>query len=181
MFIALGWLMPFLTGQIPEIGNMLCPMHIPVLFAGFILGKWYGAGIGFIIPLTRSSIFGLPVFYPIALGMMFELATYGFFSGFLFSLFKKIRMNDILNLYLSLGISMLIGRAVWGCVRAVCGLFPNTSFTWKAFMTGAFLTAWPGIVLQFLLIPSMLFLLSRANIIQDYIDIKWEKSNERPN
>ena len=31
MFLALAFVMPFLTGQIPQIGSMLCPMHIPVL------------------------------------------------------------------------------------------------------------------------------------------------------
>ena len=31
LFLALAYVMPFLTGQIPEIGSMLCPMHLPVL------------------------------------------------------------------------------------------------------------------------------------------------------
>lgn len=38
VFLALGLLLPFLTGQIPEIGSMLCPMHIPVLICGFVCG-----------------------------------------------------------------------------------------------------------------------------------------------
>ena len=29
LFLALALVLPFLTGQIPEIGAMLCPMHIP--------------------------------------------------------------------------------------------------------------------------------------------------------
>ena len=35
MFLAVALVIPFLTGQIPEIGTMLCPMHIPVLLCGF--------------------------------------------------------------------------------------------------------------------------------------------------
>ena len=31
LFLALALVLPFLTGQIPEVGSMLCPMHIPVL------------------------------------------------------------------------------------------------------------------------------------------------------
>ncbi|MDO4573109.1 MAG: ECF transporter S component, partial [Clostridia bacterium] len=38
MFLALGLVLPFLTGQIPQIGNMLLPMHIPVLLCGLICG-----------------------------------------------------------------------------------------------------------------------------------------------
>lgn len=38
MFLALAFVMPFLTGQIPQIGSMLCPMHIPVLLCGFFCG-----------------------------------------------------------------------------------------------------------------------------------------------
>jgi len=53
MFIALGWLLPFITGQIQQVGNMLCPMHLPVLIAGFVLGPWYGCVIGMVIPLKR--------------------------------------------------------------------------------------------------------------------------------
>lgn len=181
MFIALGWLMPFITGQIPEIGNMLCPMHIPVLIAGFILGKWYGAGIGFIIPLTRSLIFGMPILYPIAFGMMFELAAYGFFSGFFFHIFKKIKINDLCNIYLSLGIAMIFGRIIWGITRALCGLFPNTSFTWKAFMTGAFITAWPGILLQFFLIPSIILLLFRTRLLDNFIPLDLNKEDGTQN
>ena len=33
MFLALAYVIPFLTGQIPQIGSMLCPMHIPFYFA----------------------------------------------------------------------------------------------------------------------------------------------------
>ena len=78
LFLALGWLMPFLTGQIPEFGNMLLPMHIPVMICGFVLGPVYGALIGFITPLTRSLIFGMPPILPTGLAMCFELMTYGF-------------------------------------------------------------------------------------------------------
>ena len=43
MFIALGLVLPFLTGQIPQFGNMLLPMHIPVILCGLICGWRYGA------------------------------------------------------------------------------------------------------------------------------------------
>ena len=63
IFLVFGWILPLVTGRIPEIGNMLCPMHIPVMLCGFILGPWYGLIIGFITPLTRGFIFGMPIAY----------------------------------------------------------------------------------------------------------------------
>ena len=42
VFLALAYVMPFMTGQIPEIGSKLCPLHIPVLLCGFICGWPWG-------------------------------------------------------------------------------------------------------------------------------------------
>ena len=36
MFIGIGLVLPFLTGQIQQIGNMLLPMHLPVMLCGLI-------------------------------------------------------------------------------------------------------------------------------------------------
>ena len=36
MALALCLVLPFLTGQIPQIGQMLLPMHLPVLLCGFL-------------------------------------------------------------------------------------------------------------------------------------------------
>ena len=83
MLFAVGIVLPFLTGQIPTIGRMLLPMHIPVLLCGFIVGWQYGAVIGFLLPIVRSLLFGMPPIYPTALAMAFEMAMYGFVSGFL--------------------------------------------------------------------------------------------------
>ena len=60
MFLALGLVLPLLTGQLPQIGSMLLPMHIPVFLCGLICGWQYGAVIGFILPLTRCLFFSMP-------------------------------------------------------------------------------------------------------------------------
>lgn len=152
---------------------MLCPMHIPVLLAGFVLGPWYGSMIGFILPLTRFFIFGMPILYPIGIGMMFELAVYGLVSGLVYRiLHQKTKLPDIANIYISLVFAMILGRAVWGVTRAICGLFPNNSFTWKLFLSGAFLTAWPGILFQLFFIPLVIFCLSRANLLKNYMELR---------
>ena len=53
MFLAVGLVLPFLTGQIPQVGNMLLPMHLPVLLCGLICGWQYGGAVGFVMPLLR--------------------------------------------------------------------------------------------------------------------------------
>ena len=58
LFLALTYILPFMTGQIPEIGSMLCPLHIPVLLCGFICGWPWGLAVGFIAPLFRSVTLG---------------------------------------------------------------------------------------------------------------------------
>jgi thiamine transporter ThiT len=82
MFVALGLILPFFTGQIPKVGSMMLPMHIPVLLCGLICGWKYGLMAGAVLPLLRSALFGMPPLFPTAAAMAFELAAYGFLSGF---------------------------------------------------------------------------------------------------
>ena len=89
MLLALAMVLPFMTGQIKEIGNMLCPMHIPVLLCGFTCGPLYALLVGAIAPLLRSLSFGMPNLFPEAVGMSAELMAYGFFSGLLYRLLPK--------------------------------------------------------------------------------------------
>ena len=173
LFLALGWLMPFLTGQIAEFGNMLLPMHIPVMLAGFILGPAYGALLGFITPLTRSLIFGMPPILPTGLAMCFELMSYGFICGALFMLLTKYikKFPTIVNVYISLVSAMIFGRLVWGLAYflfnfAVADAAP---FTGIFFLTEAFANAWPGILVQLVLIPALIQLLYSQKLIQNLL------------
>jgi len=115
LFLAIALVLPFLTGQIPEIGNMLCPMHIPVLLCGFFCGWPWGLAIGFIAPLLRSVLFGMPAMFPQAVSMAFELACYGAVSGFLYAVLPKKKTF----IYVSLIGAMILGRLVWGAARFV--------------------------------------------------------------
>lgn len=165
LFLSLGWLLPLITGQIQTIGNMLCPMHIPVFLCGLILGPLYGAFIGFITPLSRVLIFGMPVFYPNGLCMAFELFIYGLVSGLLYKLLSKNRLTSI---YISLVISMVLGRIVWGISMYLCGLVSKSYFTWSLFISGAFISAWPGILIQLIIIPILLKSLIKSNILKKF-------------
>lgn len=162
LFLALGLLLPFLTLQVPSIGKMLLPMHIPVLLAGFVLGGPYGLIVGQVLPPLRSLIFGLPPLFPGAAAMSFELAAYGLFTGILYRLLPKKNWG----LYLALAIAMVLGRAVWGAASLLFFDLLGNTFTWKLFIAGAFLEAYPGIILQFILIPPLLALLKKAGFME---------------
>ena len=155
MLIAVGLYLPFLTGQIPEIGSRLLPMHIPVLLCGFICGGGYGAMVGFVTPVMRSLIFSMPPMYPGAISMAFELAAYGLISGLMFSALKY-RKSAV---FPSLIVSMLTGRIVWGFVRYIMTFAGGAGFSMSMFIAGAVIDAIPGIILQLVLIPALVLIL----------------------
>lgn len=162
LFIAIGLVLPFITGQIPEIGKQLLPMHIPVLIAGFVIGWKYGLAVGFILPILRSLLFSMPPMFPTAIAMSFELATYGCLTGLLYdSLPKKTPY-----IYITLILSMLGGRVVWGIVSLILYGISGTGFGWEAFMAGAFMNALPGIIIQIIIIPIIIIALERSSLIE---------------
>ncbi len=161
MFLAIGLVLPFLTGQIQQIGNMLLPMHIPVLLCGLICGWQYGGTIGLIMPLLRNILFGMPPM-PNAISMAFELATYGLAIGLLYG---RSKWKCVFSLYRSMLIAMLAGRAVWGMVQATILGLGGSGFTVQMFMAGAFMNAIPGIILQLILIPAIMVALDRAKLV----------------
>lgn len=158
MFLALAFVMPFLTGQIPQIGSMLCPMHIPVLLCGFFCGAPWGLVVGFIAPILRSFTLGMPPMFPTAFCMAFELAAYGLVAGWLHNKLPKKKGN----VYVTLLSAMIIGRLVWGMVMFCCMGFDFTKFGFSAFFAGAVINAIPGIVLQIILIPVLVIALEKT-------------------
>lgn len=160
LFLALALVLPFLTGQIPQIGSALSPMHIPVLLCGFLVGWPWGLAVGFIAPLLRSVIFGMPVMVPGAVAMAFELAVYGLVSGILYRLLPKKKWS----IYVTLIVAMLAGRVVWGIARLIIAGLSGNSFTWALFLAGAFTNAVPGIILHIILIPVIVMVLERTGL-----------------
>ena len=162
LFLALAYVMPFLTGQIPEIGSMLCPLHIPVLLCGFICGAPWGLVVGFVAPLLRSVLTGgFPPMFPTAVCMAFELATYGAVSGILHKFLPRKKGY----IYCSLLVAMIAGRIVWGIAMLICTGISGSGFTFAAFIAGAFTNALPGIVIQIVLIPVLVMLLDNKKVL----------------
>ena len=167
LLLALGLVLPFVTGQIPEVGNMLLPMHLPVLICGLVCGWKWGAVVGFVLPLMRSFLFQMPPLLPTmrtggALCMAFELMTYGLVAGLLYGWLKDRRWGLIVSL---LG-AMLAGRIVWALASMVIyRIFADFPFTFQLFLAGGFLSAWPGMILQIVLVPLLVRLLEKTRLI----------------
>lgn len=132
LYLAIALVLPFLTGQIPEIGSMLCPMHIPALLCGFVCGWPWGLAVGFVSPLLRSLLFGMPTAYT-AVAMAFELAAYGAVSGILYRIFPRRNWS----VYVTLIAAMIVGRLVWGCVQFMMAGLQHTVFDRSLFLAGA--------------------------------------------
>lgn len=158
-FIAIGIILPFITMHIPRVGNMLLPMHIPVMLCGFLCGAPYGFIVGLIVPLLRSVLIGHPVMVPTAVTMAVELSVYGFVTGLLYEKLNSKRFG----IYISLVSAMILGRVAWGL--ASLGLFSllGNSFTWKLFITNGFINAFLGIIIQLILIPLLVNRLKAKN------------------
>ena len=160
--LALALVLPFLTGQIPEIGSMLCPMHIPALLCGFLCGTPWGLAVGGVAPILRSLLFSRPPMFS-AIPMAFELAAYGAVAGILYRRLPRRKGR----IYLSLILAMIAGRLVWGIVQVVMMGLQGSAFTMEAFLAGAITTAIPGIILQLVLIPAVVAALEKGKMIPE--------------
>ena len=159
LLFALGLVLPFLTGQVPQIGNMLLPMHFPVFLCAFLCGWQYALFLGFLLPICRSMIFGMPHMFPVAIAMAFELAAYGLIAGLIYG---RSKQKSTASLYIALISAMILGRVVWGIVEVLLLGIGENAFTWQMFLSGALLEAIPGIILQLILIPGILVVLRRS-------------------
>jgi len=157
VFLALALVLPFLTGQIRTIGNMLCPMHFPIIICAYVCGWEYAAAIGFIAPLLRFALFGMPPIIPGGISMAFELATYGLVCGLLYTKLPKKKSS----IYISLIAAMISGRIIWGLCRLIIAGISKNSFVWATFIAGGITNAIPGIILQIILIPIIVMALEK--------------------
>lgn len=160
MFLAIGIILPFFTGQIPQIGNLLLPMHFTIFLCTYICGWQYGTAVGFILPLLRSFMFGAPVLYPNAIAMCIELCIYGLIAGVIY---QRVKNRNILSVYTSMIAAMICGRVVWGFAQLLLFGIKSEVFTLQMFFTAAFINAIPGIILQLLLIPPIISGLNLKN------------------
>ena len=157
--VALCVVLPIAFHSIPDAGSVFLPMHIPVLICGMICGWPYGLICGLMGPLLSSVLTGMP---PVAYlpAMMVECGTYGMISGLML---KSVRTkNTYADLYIALIVAMLAGRVVSGIAKA---LIFTPGMAMSAWITASFITALPGILIQLVFLPSVVFTLMKARII----------------
>lgn len=159
--MALGVVLPMAFHAVPNAGSVLLPMHIPVLLCGLSTGPVYGLLCGILTPALSSLLTGMPK-VPYLFTMMFELAVYGLMAGILI---RWIKGNQpVINLYLSLIGAMLAGRVIYGIVNAL--IFQAGAYSFEVWLTASFVTAFPGIVLQLLLLPAVVRALQKTGMIE---------------
>jgi len=141
-------ILPFFTAG-TTLGSVLLPMHFPVFICAYLFGIWYGMAVGFISPLLRSVMLGMPVMFPSAIAMSIELCTYALIVG----IFDKVFPKKRIFVYLSLIIAMVIGRLAWGGTMSIFAGFTNVEFGFQIFIVATLLKAFPGMILQIVLIP----------------------------
>ena len=158
--IALCVVLPMVFHSIPDSGSVLCPMHIPVLLCGLICGWPFGLLCGIAGPFLSSMLTQMPpaAYLPT---MMVELAVYGLISGGMMQVISTGKLYG--DLYISLIGSMRVGRVAAGIVKAL--IFTAGEYSVAVWAVSYFVTAWPGIVIQLVLIPAIVTALERAKLI----------------
>ena len=178
IMLALGIVLPFLTGQIQAIARWISPMHIPVLICGLTCGWQWGLGAGFLLPLMRGAMFGMPAIPNTALPMAFELATYGLLTGLFYPLLlrRSAGKSHMPALMISLISAMILGRVVGGAAKAlllVLGFISSGSpYTFAAFFSSYFIGTAPGALIHIILIPAIVTALEKANLSPMTEDLK---------
>ncbi len=166
MCIALGCVLPFLFGSLMlgtiRLGQVLSPIHIPVLLCGLVCGGFYGAVCGLLSPILGNLIFSAP--YAAALPAMIpELIVYGLISGICMGYIRT--GHSAADVYISLAAAMLAGRIVGGIVNIVIASATTGVYSFSLWFSSYFVTAFPGIIVHLILIPALLLALQKARVI----------------
>ena len=161
LFIAIGIVLPIAFHTIPNAGRIFLPMHIPILLCGILIGLPYGLICGIITPILSSIFTGMP---PAAIlpAMTLELAVYGTVSSLLMH-YVPVK-NMYAKIYTSLIGAMLIGRVFFGIVNAL--IFAAGDYSVQIWLTGAFITALPGIIIQIVIIPVIVIALQKSKLVE---------------
>ncbi|MBC8591326.1 ECF transporter S component [Wansuia hejianensis] len=158
LLLALGLIIPGIFHATGIPGTIFLPMHIPVLLGGFLLPPVYALLLGILTPILSSLITGMPPLFPMAVIMVFELGIYGLIASLLY---RKLE----LNLIISLIISMIVGRVVAGLVVFILVQWFGQQMDPVLFVKGGVMTGLPGIVIQLIIIPGLMYLINRYTTI----------------
>ncbi|MBT1170895.1 ECF transporter S component [Bifidobacterium sp. SO4] len=142
------------------LGQTLLPMHLPVLLVGLLAGPYAGVATGALAPIVSFALTGMPM-APMVPFMVIELAAYGLFAGLLRGVRLPAAIRSPFDWLVKLVAAQVAGRVVDAIAIAVAvALLGNTTMTvasvWAAVGTGL-----PGLILQWLAIPAVMFAVDR--------------------
>jgi thiamine transporter ThiT len=164
ILLAVGIVLPFLTGNVQVLGQAISPLHIPVLICGLTCGWCWGMGLGIVLPLLRSVLFGMPPLVPVAIPMAFEMAAYGALCGLLYPMLSKKMSKTCWAMLIAMVIAMLAGRLVGGAAKAVVMGIQGNAYTFPAFVTGYFVNTAVGAVIHLIVVPLVVTALEKARL-----------------
>jgi hypothetical protein len=150
LLLATGLLLPMIFHMFGMTGPIALPMHIPVLIGGFLLPTQLALALGIITPLVSGLLTGMPVMFPMSIIMAFELGLYGLAASLLTRKFKLTTIPSLI-------ISMVIGRIASGLTVAVLVQLFGVKMNPIMFVKGAIVTGLPGIIIQLVFIPSLVY------------------------
>lgn len=156
---ALCVILPMAFHAVQNAGSIFLPMHIPVLLCGLMCGWPFGFICGLLGPMLSCLLTAMP---PAAMlpSMMVECAAYGCVTGLMMCWVHT--QNPVLDLYVSMTTAMIAGRVLSGLAKSLI-FSPDTGpFAW---VTTSLVTGIPGIVIQLVLIPLVIFSLTRARLL----------------
>lgn len=163
LLLASGILLPMVFHMFSLTGPIALPMHIPVLIGGFLLSPQFALLLGVVTPILSGMLTGMPVMFPMAVIMAIELGTYGLTASLAT---KKLNFSIVPSLI----ISMIAGRITAGLtVAALVQLF-GVKMHPLLYIKGAIITGIPGIIIQLLFIPALIY------AIRAYLKIKTERA-----
>jgi riboflavin transporter FmnP len=149
LLLATGIILPMVFHMFSLTGPIVLPMHIPVLIGGFLLSPQLALLLGVITPIISGLLTGMPVMFPMAVIMAFELGIYG--------LTASLSTRNNLSIFPSLIISMIAGRIAAGLTVAVLVQLFGVKMNPLIYLQGAIITGIPGIIIQLIFIPALIY------------------------
>lgn len=158
LLLAIGIIVPMIFHTTGISGTIFLPMHIPVLLGGFLLPPSLALLLGMLTPILNSLITGMPPLFPMAIIMVFELGIYGLVASFLY---RRLELPSVVALI----ISMVAGRIMAGLVVFILAAFFAVKMDPMTFIIGGVTTGIPGIIIQLILVPSLIYSITRYTTI----------------
>jgi hypothetical protein len=162
VFILLAIAVPEIFHQFHLAGPTYLPMHIFVLIAGFEFGWRAGLLVGLFTPLVSYALSGMPII-TILPQTIIEISTYGLIAGILRQKFNWRLIWSLPGAIIAGRVALLIYLLIINLSEFVYSppVQEKTPFltVWSAFKQG-----WPGIVIQFSVIPAVIWMLGKLSI-----------------